>query len=30
MELQFGIHQAPHLLSIIGILLAGVLFRHIQ
>ena len=30
MELQFGIHLAPNLLSIIGILLAGVLFRHIQ
>ena len=30
MELQFGIHLAPNLLSVIGILLAGVLFRHIQ
>ena len=30
MELQFGIHLAPNLLSIIGILLAAVLFRHFQ
>lgn len=30
MELQFGIHLAPNILSIVGILLAAVLFRRFQ
>lgn len=30
MELQFGIHLAPNMLSIIGVILAAILFRHLQ
>ena len=30
MELQFGIYLAPNMLSIIGVILAAILFRHLQ